>query len=734
MAAMSTSVGTRLLVMVLSATLAVTQGYWVGVGQADVTGPAADVNMMGYAMPAQTTGGIHFRLRARAFVFGDDEAANDPNATRVAFVSLDACMGTQAVTDAVVSRLEKRFPGVYSAETISISGTHTHSAPAGFLQNVLFQVPSLGFVHEAFESFVSGIVEAIARAHESARAGRKMEVSRAAMAPGEANINRSPSGYANNPKEERELYGHNTDLNATVLRIEESDGTPVGMVNWFSVHGTSMPNTNHLISGDNKGYASQLFDAWYNGPEVLTGNGSFVSAFASTNLGDVSPNINGTFCSDSGEPCEELHSTCHGFNEQCHGRGPSDDPFESTRIVGTRQAEFARKLYDRVEGAALVRAAVDGPIKSAHVYRDMSNLEVELEGGKTVRTCKPALGYSFAAGTTDGPGAFDFVQSEKSTNPLWEMLRNILKKPSDELKACQHPKPVLLPTGEMTEPYPWHPVVMPISIFQIGYQLAIINVPSEFTTMAGRRMRAAVRAKLVEGGGFDAQNGVVVIAGLANEYSSYVTTLEEYEVQRYEAASTLYGPYTHAGYVQEAVKLAGALNSDTKPSSGPAPPSLMGHQISLLPPPLPDTVPMGSHFGDVKTDVEASYDLAPDTLVSATFWSANPRNNMRLGGTYLTVEYQNTSGVWEVIATDSEFETRFIYQKLSAISLHSVATVEWRPGQALRKIVPGKYRLRHFGDRKHLTGRISSFEGTSRVFELQAAPPRRYGGSWAEAF
>jgi len=28
-------------------------------------------------------------------------------------------------------------------------------------------------------------------------------------------------------------------------------------------------------------------------------------------------------------------------------------------------------------------------------------------------TCKGAMGYSFAAGTTDGPGAFDFTQSKK---------------------------------------------------------------------------------------------------------------------------------------------------------------------------------------------------------------------------------------------------------------------------------------------------------------------------------
>ena len=37
-----------------------------------------------------------------------------------------------------------------------------------------------------------------------------------------------------------------------------------------------------------------------------------------------------------------------------------------------------------------------------------------------VRTCPPALGFSFAAGTTDGPGSFDFTQGPiYSSIMLW---------------------------------------------------------------------------------------------------------------------------------------------------------------------------------------------------------------------------------------------------------------------------------------------------------------------------
>ena len=51
----------------------------------------------------------------------------------------------------------------------------------------------------------------------------------------------------------------------------------------------------------------------------------------------------------------------------------------------------------------------------------------------------------------------------------------------------------------------------------------------------------------------------VVIAGLSNTYSDYIATPEEYNVQRYEGASTIYGPYTLPAYIQEFNKLAVAL-------------------------------------------------------------------------------------------------------------------------------------------------------------------------------
>ena len=68
-----------------------------------------------------------------------------------------------------------------------------------------------------------------------------------------ASINRSPVPYLENPAEERALYGENVDEQMLLLRIDGTDGRPIGMINWFAVHPTSLGNTCRLVSGDNKG-------------------------------------------------------------------------------------------------------------------------------------------------------------------------------------------------------------------------------------------------------------------------------------------------------------------------------------------------------------------------------------------------------------------------------------------------------------------------------------------------
>lgn len=78
--------------------------------------------------------------------------------------------------------------------------------------------------------------------------------------------------------------------------------------------------------------------------------GPFVAAFASTNLGDVSPNIKGPRCQLSGVECDMYTSKCPDNKEFCVASGPGADIFESTKMI-------AENLYTK----AMVRTYVYFP-------------------------------------------------------------------------------------------------------------------------------------------------------------------------------------------------------------------------------------------------------------------------------------------------------------------------------------------------------------------------------------
>ena len=44
------------------------------------------------------------------------------------------------------------------------------------------------------------------------------------------------------------------------MLLFEDDNGPIGQFNWFAVHPTAMNNTNTLINGDSKGWASNMLE------------------------------------------------------------------------------------------------------------------------------------------------------------------------------------------------------------------------------------------------------------------------------------------------------------------------------------------------------------------------------------------------------------------------------------------------------------------------------------------
>ncbi|KAJ9553849.1 hypothetical protein OSB04_017894 [Centaurea solstitialis] len=719
-----------------------TADYLIGVGSYDSTGPAAGVNMMGYANLDQSTAGVHFRLRARAFIVA--ESLDGP---RIAFVNLDAGMASQLVTIKVLERLSERYGRVYNDENVAISGTHTHAGPGGYLQYVLYSVTSLGFIPQSFDAIVTAIEMSIVQAHESLNSG-SIFINTGDL--DNAGVNRSPSAYLFNPPGERARYPRDVDTLMTLLKfVDGTSRQSIGAFTWFATHGTSMSKDNTLISGDNKGAAARFFEDWFTstttksttnnaqdnmidalikkasaikatggqpcGPTTSQGfkvrkNKAFVGAFCQSNVGDVSPNVLGAFCTDTGLPCDFNHSSCHGNDQLCVGRGPGyPDEKKSTKIIGERQFLKAVELFTS-ENEQLT-----GKIDYRHIYLDFTKIEVSLPGNRTAKTCPAAVGAGFAAGTTDGPGAFGFQQGDKKINEFWKRVRDFLQKPSDYQVECQKPKPVLISTGEMFFPYAWAPAIVPIQILRIG-KLVILSVPGEFTTMAGRRLRESVKQTLISSGNGEFDNNThIVIAGLTNTYSQYIATPEEYEQQRYEAASTLYGPHTLPAYIQEFNKLAESMAKGRKlVSKGPSPPDLSSIQLKLLPDPSGDSPPPGLKFGDMKQDVsipKSGFFHRGDKPI-AVFWSPNPRYDLLTEGTYAVVEMLQDKR-WVPAYDDDDFSLIFKWN-VDNSSRSGLASLEWEvPDSATN----GVYRFRHFGSsKKTVVSPTEYFTGASSAF------------------
>lgn len=273
------------------------------------------------------------------------------------------------------------------------------------------------------------------------------------------------------------------------------------------------------------------------------------------------------------------------------------------------------------------------------------------------------MGYSFAAGTTDGPGAFDFTQGTTTDNPLWNMFRDFLGTPTGDDIRCHAPKPILLATGRAQFPYEWQPSTVCTQLLQIG-DVFVAAVPGEFTTMSGRRLRNGIRAAAMQAGGADAD---VIVAGLSNMYSSYVATPEEYQVQRYEGASTIYGPHTLTLYVEQFQRLAMALVKNEQVPAGPSPPYLDGKIIQLQTRVVMDTAPFGHSFGDVIKQPDEEYVLGE--TVSVEFISGNPRNDLQHEKTYFTVELMNADGNWLIVAADSDWDTWYVFAMCTNLCL-----------------------------------------------------------------
>ncbi|KAF1731167.1 Neutral ceramidase [Beauveria bassiana] len=711
-----------------------TDRYLLGVGKADITGPVVELNMMGYADTNQIGSGLRQRLYSRAFIVGDLDNPKD----RFIYLVLDTQSGDTAVRFGILYGLQKLGPGysMYNHDNLAVTATHSHSGPGAWVNYLLPQITSKGFDKQSYQAIVDGCLLSIQRAHESLAAGT-LSVGKTKIFG--ANINRSLFSYHANPEEERARYNISTEddgsveKDITVLKFQrEADGKNIGVLTWFPTHGTSMQANNTLITGDNKGLAADLFERQVRGGSGETDD--FVAGFSQANMGDASPNVLGAYCEDTGEPCDFKTSSCSdGRPGFCRSRGPlflkNDYGASSCYEIARLQVEGAMSVYKELnEKTNNVRGV---GVKAVHEFHDMAGYEFVLTNGTAARTCPAALGYSFGGGTSDEPGHFDLIQhgsNMTNSSPIWRVVRWLLKPPSQEQMDCQHPKPIILDVGEVGRPYEWTPNIVDVQTFRVG-QLLIVVSPGEATTMAGRRWKEAVAAQSKEQMKEDlaGQEPIVVIGAPSNSYTHYITTEQEYNIQRYEGASTLYGAHTLSAYINRTLETLHYLKAThATPRAGRKvrrlPPDNSLKAVSFITGVVYDRTWSGP-YGSISKDVGKTRFRRGET-VTARFVGANPRNNLRLEQTYAAVERRTAeagsgsgSGAeWTTVRDDSDWALAFRWKRLSALRGTSEVTLEW---EVEEWAADGEYRLRYFGDAKAFGGKITAFEGVSSTFYVE---------------
>lgn len=637
-------------------------GWRVGRGIADITGEAADCGMMGYGKADQKSAGIHLRQRSRAFVFVDGD-------TSFLLVVAELPLVFDSVRQEVLRRLADEYGERYRDANTMITATHTHCGPGGYSHHRLYNATTGGFHPKTFAAILDGIVESVQRAHDD------IAPAELALAFGElhdASVNRSQTSFELNPDEDTVFFPGAVDPQTTLLTVARG-GRLVGAVNWFATHGTSMSNRNRLISSDNKGYAAYAWERLDAGVDYLAADESdLVAAFAQTNAGDMSPNLN-----------------------RRPGSGPTEDEFANTRIIGERQHRAAASLVGAGE-------SLGEGLDTRLTYIDLTDFHVAPEfcpDRRAHRTSGPYAAAGQIAGTDEGKGFAGFRQGR---NPVFDgVSAQVAYRLFPALRDSQAPKGLVLPRG-VNRVVPLIQERIPVQLVRLG-SLYLIGLPAEITIVAGLRLRRAVAATV------GAPLTHVLVAGYSNGYIHYVTTPEEYMAQRYEAGSTLYGRWELPALLQTATELATALRDGTDVPRGTPPPDLSERVRPGRSRTGPDAAAGGS-FGAVLVPPRGRY--RPGDTVRAEFVGAYPNNDLRRGSTFLEVQAER-DGSWVRVADDGDWATRFEWRRVGRRG--SRVVVRWDvPGDA----ASGRYRLLYCGDVCEADGRLRPFAAPTEPFAV----------------
>ena len=460
-------------------------GLLAGAAEVDIT-PPPGIPKAGHSRNAKTGNGFRTRLWAHVLHLRS-------GTTSITLVQCDLLAGSAILQYLVAHELadtDVQLSGLF------IGATHTHAGPGQFHGNALmnrFSSNKPGFDPAWTNWLVGRIASAVRQAVETRRPAR--------LATGATEVwgltrNRSLDSHVRNEDvgnptttPERKYAAINPWLHLIRVDGQAADGgfEPLAATVIFSIHGTG-------ISAHDQSYNADVW-AYLKGElrtHVVrsTGVRPIVGAVEGTH-GDVAPAVT-----------------------------PGLLVYPEAERVGRGIGAAAAELFDRLE------SELTAAVELTAGLREIDLATGPTFGGETLP--RPAFGSATIAGAHENTTAV--VHRIPPFRP--NMPKPGARGPHGAkwIPGGRHLHDLLVPNRTF-------PSVLPVQALRVGKTL-VIGLPFEITVESGRRIEAAVRAAIGPSTGVEQ----VAVSSLANEQFCYLTTPEEYSLQRYEGGNTLYGP------------------------------------------------------------------------------------------------------------------------------------------------------------------------------------------------
>jgi neutral ceramidase len=571
-----------------------------GAGQADITPPQTGYYLGGFTRQDRQAQGASARLYANTLVL-------QRGPRKVALVAAELFAIPAGLQEDVARKVADLG---YDRTSILLQASHTHSGPGGFFPNPTynFAAPSLqtatnplSFAQllapappdvQLYTWLVDRIADSIRRADGD-------------LAPAEAAWGHATLvGVTQNRSIEAHLADHGIhvpvgqgsasmdpdgpndtiDPNVDVLRVDKLEhGTrvPIGAWSNFADHGTVIHSEWRAYSGDHHAAAWRVFARLVRRHGHVPASQTVVNVYPNADEGDQTAGI--------------AHV------------GPA-----AADWVGTQEA------------LAMVRAwRAAGRRLSPTPALDL----------RWTRTC--FCGRDTATGKVDTQGreGMGFLTgSEEERGPLYDLTHVSFEGKASPLDdPVQGDKVVIYGAGDP-------PPAVPIAVVQIGDHV-LGAVPGEATKEEGKRIKRVLVDALRPAGVRHA-----VIAGLADDYVQYITTPQEYGVQSYEGASTLYGKNEGTFFMEQFADLGKDL-AEGRPAPAPYP-----LDVTYGVKPDGASYPAGADHGSALSQPVAQVERLGHPAFS---WQGAPDgHDLPADRAFVSAQRRDRAGRWQTIDTD----------------------------------------------------------------------------------